>query len=277
MHIVEAWSPPVSPATARNISVYSNAQQVRLRVNGKVHGQPHAIRGLAAATGTPWQPDSLRAPDTFTTAFFPEVPFAAGRIVAEAMDAAGAVVAMDTAASWGAPASVLLSLDAPNPAHGMGRAVYLDGQDVALVRATIVDASGNVCHDAAVPVTFAVDSGPGLVWGVGNGDASCHEPNHSPRRSSYHGLARAVIRVTVDAAGSLAERVLRSLINKDAGKGSRSSKIHSGTNAAAAEIVVSATAPGLEGAKLSIPLSVDERDSVLRVAEASVSAAYTGD
>ena len=37
-------------------------------------------------------------------------------------------------------------------------------------------------------------------------------------RSAYHGLARAIIRVTVDASGTPAERALRASINADAGK-----------------------------------------------------------
>lgn len=53
----------------------------------------------------------------------------------------------------------------------------MDGMDVALLRATIVDADGNPVLDATDNVTFTVQSGPGFVAGVGNGDPSCQEPS----------------------------------------------------------------------------------------------------
>ena len=68
-----------------------------------------------------------------------------------------------------AASGIVLSLDAPSPDTGTGVALYLDGSDVALVRATIVDANGDVCEDATNVVTFQVVAGPGLVWGTGNG------------------------------------------------------------------------------------------------------------
>ena len=49
--------------------------------------------------------------------------------------------------------------------------------DVALLRATIIDADGNPVLDATDNVTFTVKSGPGYVAGVGNGDPSCQEPS----------------------------------------------------------------------------------------------------
>ena len=49
--------------------------------------------------------------------------------------------------------------------------------DVALLRATIVDADGNPVLDATNNVTFTINSGPGFIAGVGNGDPSCQEPS----------------------------------------------------------------------------------------------------
>ena len=77
---------------------------------------------------------------------------------------------------------------------------------MALLRATIVDAKGNDVLDATNKVTFAIKDGPGFVAGVGNGDPACQEPSQVDWRSSYHGLTRAIIRVTVDASGTAAER-----------------------------------------------------------------------
>ena len=46
-------------------------------------------------------------------------------------------------------AKLLVSLDAPSANTGTGGAVVLDGQDAALVRATVVDANGRKMHMAA--------------------------------------------------------------------------------------------------------------------------------
>jgi hypothetical protein len=102
------------------------------------------------------------------------------------------------------PASIELTLDVPSAHTGTGTALLLDGHDAGLVRATIRDVAGNVVNDASNLVTFHVQSGPGRVVGVHNGDAKSHEPQVASSRHAYHGLARAVVKVTVDAASASA-------------------------------------------------------------------------
>ena len=85
-----------------------------------------------------------------------------------------------------------------------------DGQDLAVVNVTIVDAQGRTVPMADNKVTFAV-SGPGNVIGVGNGDPSCHEPDKASERSAFNGLCMAILQskrgepgqvgVTVTSAG----------------------------------------------------------------------------
>ena len=202
------------------------------------------------------------------------VAFAPGALVASCLAADGSTVLATSAprASWGAPAAVRLSLDAPSAATGTGGALFLDGQDAALVRATVVDAQGNVVEDAANTVSFAVASGPGFVTGTGNGDPSSHEPNHAATRLAYHGLVRAVVRVTqasavasAAGAGGDAAVALLQAVNVDAGKGGRSASIVVG--GAATPIVVTASSAGLAGDSLSIATSNDFADSVLQVAQ----------
>jgi hypothetical protein len=43
--------------------------------------------------------------------------------------------------------------------------MLLDGQDVALIRATVVDAAGHTVHNAAHNITFEIVSGPGRIVG----------------------------------------------------------------------------------------------------------------
>ena len=195
------------------------------------------------------------------------------------MDASGRAVASETASSFGNAHALALTLDAPSVATGTGRAVYLDGKDVALVRCTVVDAAGNTVHTSAANVTFAVAAGPGVVWGTGSGDPSDHNHNHNPLRASYHGLARAIIRSTVDAAGKDADRALRKLVNLDAGTGPGMASIELDADAAGASaggITVRASSPGLGSATLVIPTSTDPADAPLEAARQSIGTAYVG-
>ena len=267
IRIVENWAQPKSaqtpsaaPKTNRTIHCYTNAPFVALELNGKPVGAP--MKGG----------DFGRIP-TFS------VKFAEGTLTAKALASDGkTVLASHSIHSWGAAAAIKLSMDVPSVATGTGNAVYVDGADVALLRATVVDAAGNPVFDATHNVSFAVTKGPGFIAGVGNGDPSCQEPSHASWRSAYHGLARALVRVTVDASGTKSDRALRASVNLEAGKSvtSRSSTILVGTARAPTSISVTATSPGLKAASFTIPLSVDPKDSVLAVAAASVGTADTG-
>lgn len=144
--IVESWRN--STNGSRVIHVYTNAPLARISVaapNGTV---------VFSAGPVPSPP--------FGAVLFPAVPFSPGTLTAEGLASDGStVLASDSARSWGAPAALVLSLDAPSLATGTGDgALLLDGGDVALVRATVVDAAGNPCEDATSNITFTV-SAPG--------------------------------------------------------------------------------------------------------------------
>ena len=266
VHIAEAWQPhPNKSISKRVIHVYSNEPSVAVAVNGGA--EQHA------------------AMDDHGYATF-DVEYARGTITASAMSSSGAAVAKETKSSFGAAAALVLSLDAPSVTTGTGSAVYLDGKDVALVRCTVVDAEGNAVHTASHNVTFAITAGPGVVWGTGSGNPSDHNHNHNPTRAAYHGLSRAIVRTTVDAAGDSQARALRKLINIDAGAAdgmasimledddsSAGQRMHRGSNTG---IVVTATSPGLGSVTLTIPTSTDPADEPMAVAERSVGSGYTG-
>lgn len=261
-HIVETWrANPSDAAKARTIHVYTNAPLVSLTLNGvSVSASPAAVAAFKYATFT--------------------VPYAPGTLKATALAADGTTtLGTDTRSSWGAPAAVRLSIDVPSAASGTGTALFLDGQDTALLRATVVDAEGNTCEDATTRVAFAVTSGPGVVIGTGNGDPANQDPNHAPARVAYHGLVRGLVRVTQASAvataagdGGVDAVALLAQVNVDAGRGSRSSRIVPG--GAATAIVVSVSAPGLTGDSVSIATSVAVTDAPLWVAAASVQSAY---
>jgi len=266
-HIVETWKAnPADPSKARAIHVYTNAPFASLALSG-------------APVGGPARPVAQFGYATFSVAYSP------GALVASCLAADGVTVLGASAprASWGAPAAVRLTVDSPSPATGTGAALYLDGADTALLRATIVDAQGNVCEDATTDaVTFSIVSGPGAVVGTSNGDPSNHEPNHAPARAAYHGLVRGVVRVTQASAvatpagdGGAGAVALLAAVNVDAGTGTRSARVVPG--GAATPIVVRVGAPGLAGDTATITTSNGFADSVLAVAAASVGVADVAD
>ncbi len=249
--IVEQWAP--SANGTRTIHVYANAPLVRLRLpSGAVFSAPVAVTAFGEA------------------AVFFGVPFAPGVLIAEALAADGAtVLASAQRASWGAPAALVVTVDAPSARTGTGVAVLLDGADVALVRATVVDAAGVVCGDATALVTFAVTSGPARITGTHNGDPALQAPSGATAVPAYGGLARAVARVTLVATGSAEDRALLAAVNVDAGRGN-SSAVSVGAAPPPTAFVVTATAAGLAAGSVTVALSVDAADAVLAVAAASV-------
>ena len=266
VRIVEAWRAAPSGAP-RVLNVYTNAPYVRLSLNGAP--LPNGTRSVAQ----------------FGYARYAGVAFAPGKLLAEALgDAQGSsgVLAAHTRASWGAPAALVLSVDSPSPLTGTGGALFLDGADAALVRASVVDAQGVLCEDASsVRVAFTVASGPGAVWGTGNGDPANQEPNHAPSRLAYHGLVRAVVRVTQASAVAGAQDpsalALLAAVNVDAGRGGSSAIVQGVAPGGESAIVVTASAQGLAGASVTIKTSVALADAVLAVAEANVYQAYVGE
>lgn len=256
VRVVETWQPPAQGST-RTIHVYSNAAQVQLQVNGAV-----------VAT---------KAMSPFGVLEFDNVAYTQGTVTAVAMDESGNQLATHASKSWGAAASIVLSIDAPSPTTGTGAALYLDGEDVALVRATVVDAAGAVVQDSSLPITFSVTNGPGIIVGTGSGNPSDHDYVLLPTRVTYHALARAVVRVALDASGTDADRAVRAQVNMEAGKGPRSSGYLPTGGTPPTSLTVTATSPGLPPATITLPLSVNPADSVLAVAAASVASAYIGE
>jgi len=242
VHIVESWESPDSfPSTlgnkTRDVHVYSSAPAVELFVNGKSQGM-RAIRPMlqgpgayAEWTGVPWESGTLTA-----------VAHVEGKQVAQAERRTN-----------GAATSLSLTVDAPSAATGTGHALLLDGQDAALLRASVLDAAGNVVHLASNNISFRVVSGPGAVQGAHNGDPHSHARNSAPWASAYHGLVRAVVRVTSAASRPARERELLSRIDQHGPMAAGSLY----ASAAGGPIVVEASSPGFEPVRVSVAVSED--------------------
>ena len=95
---------------------------------------------------------------------------------------------------------------------------------------------------------------PHCLAGTHNGDVHSHVPNSSPWHTAYHGLVRAVVRVTGTAGRPAAERALLAKIDAH---GPLSAAGQAGSSDSADAIVVEATLPGFAPARISIPVSTD--------------------
>ena len=161
------------------------------------------------------------------------------------------VLATHTILTSGAAAKLALSIDVPSRGTGTGSALLLDGQDAGLVRCEIQDASGLLAHDSNATVTFRVVDGPGRIVGVHSGNPQSHEHNQNFTHSAYHGLVRAAIMVTSDAAIQGSERELRAFIDIDATSAAATDSV------AESFITIEASAPGLGAASIQVPVSLD--------------------
>ena len=274
--IVESWAAPPAGQSTRSVHVYSNAGAVQLYVNGKpVGAAPVAIT-------------------YFGMAVFPRVTYTAGNLTAVALQSGGSgsagggglALATHTVFTPGTLARIVLTLDAPSPLTGTGSALVANGQDVAMLRASLVDTHGRPISaqdpKASTNITFKVLSGAGRLLGLHNGSPFDVPDGLGSSFPAHHGLVRAFIVSSENRAGSLRARQLSRYVNLEAGKGKieggRSSAIvdEDGTSSlggSLAPIVVQASAEGLPPTTISIPLTVDETQLPLAVASALAAAA----
>ena len=151
------------------VMVYTNADSVELFLNDKSQGS----KTMTATTGhLQWS-----------------VPFATGTLEARATKG-GAVVATDTLKTAGAAAKLVLAVDRT--------AIAADGRDLAFVEVDVVDAQGVIVPRANNMIGFTI-TGPGLIAGVDNGDATSHESYQGTARSAFSGKALAIVESTTTA------------------------------------------------------------------------------
>lgn len=254
VHILETWQPSPKAGNNRTLHVYTNAPAVRLSLNGvPLASEPTAVPRRQWVTAS--------------------AAYAPGALCADALHPNGTILSSACRQSWGQPASIELTLDAPSLSTGTGARIYADGEDVAVVRATLRDSTGVRVQNCSLNISFSVASGPGIILGAANGDAGDRALPQAPWVQAFHGLARAYVRVSLDATLPDAMRALRASIEIDAGAGPRSSSIMPVGQVPPSSMTITASTPGLPVATLVIPLSVDPADAPLSVAAASVGAA----
>jgi hypothetical protein len=184
---------------AVRVNAWSNCPTVKLRLNGTDLG--NKTPNPAAGTGNDMSATTTQLP---YQCYWDNVTWASGTLRAEGLDAGGAVVCSDEKITAGAPARVVLTMDtAIVKPNGETINTYANGTDVALILATIVDASGNVCPTASNVVTFSV-TGPGNYRGgtdqmVTAGQPLGYHAPLDPNLSAEGGYCMVVVKSTFTA------------------------------------------------------------------------------
>jgi len=77
-----------------------------------------------------------------------------------------------------------------------------DGQDLAFLTISVRDTKGTLVPRAALPVTFTIE-GPAEIIAVDNGDPTSLEPFHASSRTTFNGLALAIVRTHAGKTGKI--------------------------------------------------------------------------
>jgi beta-galactosidase len=167
--IASSWM----PGSANPVTVFSNCDKVSLYLNNTL-----------VATNSPASGTNLEHP-----LFSFSVPFQSGTLRADGL-IGGVVRATHSVSTPGTANKISVTIDTANMQF------IADGSDIAMVHASILDASGTVIPSASNTVTFSVSSGPGDL--VGNASFAAQA-----------GIATVLLRsrttggtITVSASGS---------------------------------------------------------------------------
>ena len=176
LHLLPHWNWEGKEGQEIEVWAYCNQDSVELFLNGTSLGSQPVKKNSHLAWKVKYAPGSLEA----------------------RASKGGKVVLTEKRETAGTAAKLVAVADRAN--------ITADGQDLAVINVSIVDAQGRAVPNADNKVTFAL-SGPGVVIGVGNGDPSCHEPDKASERSAFNGLCMAIMQSRRGTAGPISVTV----------------------------------------------------------------------
>jgi beta-galactosidase len=162
---LKSWTWPGHEGTPITVRVYSQADQVRLLLNGREIG----VKSISIGT-------------QFKAEF--EVPYAPGELKAVALKD-GSPIAEMTFKTAGEPAKIRLNADR--------HSLQADRNDLAYVTLEVLDEAGDVVPDATVPITFDI-SGVGELAATGTANPKDVRSFRQPLTTTYHGKCLAIVR-----------------------------------------------------------------------------------
>jgi beta-galactosidase len=167
----QSWTWPGSEGKPIDVTVYSSCQSVRLELNGKEIATEPVDNKMVARFQVPYQPGELRA-----------VGLSGGKRVASA--------SLRTASE---AKEIRLVADRST--------IRADRNDLSYVTVEIIDRSGMVVPNAAIPVRFTV-TGAGELAATGSPGPNDASSFRLPVRKTYQGRCLAILRPT-GAAGKI--------------------------------------------------------------------------
>lgn len=173
LHVAPHWNWP-QDSVGKNIKVmvYSNADSISLKLNGKnIGGQKVDIYEMNT-----WM-----------------VPYAPGTLEATSYKNGKKINSYKTETT-GKPVSISL--------EPYKKSLLNDGMDAMPVTIKVLDAKGRAVPTANMMVHFSINNKAAII-GVGNGNPNSHEPEKVNYRRLYNGLAQAIIQSTEGEKGMI--------------------------------------------------------------------------
>ncbi|WP_255498763.1 beta-galactosidase GalA [Dysgonomonas sp. ZJ709] len=173
IHLVPHWNWPVdSIGKEIKVMVLSNADKVKLLLNGKTIGEQIADKYEMNTWLVPYAPGKLEA-----------IGYKQGKEVSRTK-----------VETTGNPSQLNLIADRS--------ALNGDGRDAMPITVEVLDTKGRHVPTANIPIEFEI-SGPGRIIGLGNGNPNSHEPEKGTKRSLFNGLAQVIIQSDENSSGEI--------------------------------------------------------------------------
>nr|WP_183558301.1 beta-galactosidase GalA [Mucilaginibacter sp. SP1R1] len=172
LQLVPHWNWAGSEGKPIKVMAMSNADKVKLILNGKVIGEQTVDKYEMNTWEVPYEPGKLEA-----------IGYKDGKAVSHFM--------LETT---GKPVSLRLT--------PYRNTLTSDGWDAAPVTVEALDAKGRPVQTANLPVEFEL-KGAGDIIGLGNGDPNSHEPEKGNARSLFNGLAQVILQSKAAGSGKL--------------------------------------------------------------------------
>lgn len=178
LEIVPHWNWPTdSVGKPIKVMVLSNADKVKLSLNGKVISEQNVDPYEMNTWMVPYKPGKLEA-----------VGYKAGKVVSRTK-----------VETTGTAYQIRLTPDR--------KSLLGDGHDAMPITVEVLDKKGRHVPTANHMIEFMI-SGPAKIVGLGNGNPNCHEPEKGNRRSLFNGLAQVIIQSSEGAEGVISIKAI---------------------------------------------------------------------
>jgi beta-galactosidase len=168
LHLLPHWNWPGKEGQEIDVWCHSNCDEVELFLNAQSLGR----KKMPENSHLEWK-----------------VKYAPGTLIAKGFKD-GKEIATAKTETAGEPAAVKLAPDRAT--------IQADGEDVAMVAVSVVDAQGRLVPTADNEVTFEVGPNARII-GVGNGDPSSHESDKAAKRKTFNGLCMVIVQSSKNA------------------------------------------------------------------------------